>query len=164
MKKLIAMLLLLCMLVPTFVACGGGEKESEGRREEVMLILKELTDSLSAEGRRIIAMGDFNDSPVGPAFALIEGTLANKGMVLHERKEGSIRYEGKWDLIDMFLVSPQIDVLTEMEVCKVPFLMTWEKKHPGEKPLRTYSGPRYIGGVSDHCPVILWYFKPNSYL
>lgn len=29
MKKLIAMLLLLCMLVPTFVACGGGEKESD---------------------------------------------------------------------------------------------------------------------------------------
>ena len=143
----------------------GGSKESEDRRNSAMASLLEMCDSLSmVSDGPVVAMGDFNDSPVGPAFALIEGTLANKGMVLHERKEGSIRYEGKWDLIDMFLVSPQIDVLTEMEVCKVPFLMTWEKKHPGEKPLRTYSGPRYIGGVSDHCPVILWYFKPNSYL
>ena len=143
----------------------GGSKESEDRRNSAMASLLQMCDSLAETSDvPVIAMGDFNDSPVGPAFALIEGTLANKGMDLHERKEGSIRYEGKWDLIDMFLVSPQIGHLTEMEVCKVPFLMTWERKHPGEKPLRTYSGPRYIGGVSDHCPVILWYFKPNSYL
>ena len=143
----------------------GGSKESEDRRNSAMASLVHMCDSLAkASDAPVVAMGDFNDSPDGPAFTLIEGTLANKGMDLHERKEGSIRYEGKWDLIDMFLVSPKIDTITEMEVCKVPFLMTWERKHPGEKPLRTYSGPRYIGGVSDHCPVILWYFKPNSYL
>ena len=39
-----------------------------------------------------------------------------------------------------------------------PFLMTYEKKYPGMKPLRTYSGPRYIGGVSDHCPIVLCIF------
>ena len=27
--------------------------------------------------------------------------------------------------------------------------------HAGRKPLRTFSGPRYIGGVSDHCPIWL---------
>ena len=42
-----------------------------------------------------------------------------------------------------------------MEILQVPFLMTYEKKYPGLKPLRTYSGPRYIGGVSDHCPIVL---------
>jgi hypothetical protein len=62
----------------------------------------------------------------------------------------------------MYLVSDEIDSATEMEVCKVPFLMTWDRKHTGEKPLRTYVGPRYVGGVSDHCPVVLWYFKSNS--
>ena len=140
----------------------GGSKESEDRRNSAMSSLQQMCDSLSQVSEApVVAMGDFNDSPEGPAFAIIDGTLANKGTLLHERGEGSIRYEGKWDLIDMFLVSPAIDGHTQMEVCKVPFLMTWERKHPGEKPLRTYSGPRYIGGVSDHCPVILWYFKPN---
>ena len=85
------------------------------------------------------------------AFSLVEGVLVNKGTDLHMKGVGSIRYEGRWELIDMFMVSPEIDKVTQMEVCRVPFLMTWEKKHPGEKPLRTYSGPRYIGGVSDHC-------------
>lgn len=143
----------------------GGSKESEDRRNSAMSSLLQMCDSLSRiSDDPIVAMGDFNDTPDGPAFRLAEGKLANKGTGLHERREGSIRYEGKWNLIDMFLVSPEIDGSTQMEVCKVPFLMTWERKHPGEKPLRTYSGPRYIGGVSDHCPVVLWYFKLNSYL
>ncbi len=131
----------------------GGEKASRGRREAAMTALKEMCDSLG--NGHVVAMGDFNDTPDAGSFDIIEGTLVNKGMELHERGEGTIRYEGKWDLIDMFMVSCGLDGLTEMEVCRIPFLMMWEKKHPGEKPLRTYSGPRYIGGVSDHCPIVL---------
>ena len=44
---------------------------------------------------------------------------------------------------------------SDMEVVRIPFLMTYDKRYPGEKPLRTYSGPRYIGGVSDHCPIVI---------
>lgn len=131
----------------------GGEKESRGRREAAMMTLKELTDSLGNEN--VIAMGDFNDTPDASSFGIIDETLVNLGRTLHERGEGTIRYEGKWDLIDMFMVSPRLSSNAVMEVCRIPFLMTWERKHPGEKPLRTYSGPKYIGGVSDHCPIIL---------
>lgn len=131
----------------------GGQKESEDRRAVAMTALKEMCDSL--ENEHIIAMGDFNDTPDSEPFGIMEGTLVNKGVPLHEKGEGSIRYEGRWDLIDMFLVSGNLDSCTEMEIPRIPFLMTREKKHPGEKPLRTYSGPRYIGGVSDHCPILL---------
>ena len=131
----------------------GGERQSRGRREAAMMALKDLADSLGNEN--VIAMGDFNDTPDALSFRIIDGTLVNLGSDLHERGEGTIRYEGKWDLIDMFMVSPSLSERAEMEVCRVPFLMTWERKHAGEKPLRTYSGPRYIGGVSDHCPIIL---------
>ena len=138
----------------------GGSKESEGRRDAAMTALKHMCDSLAVvSDDPVIAMGDFNDTPDGPAFSLIDGTLENMGMKLHQEDFGTIRYEGRWELIDNYLVSPEI--AAEMHVCRIPFLMTWERKHPGEKPLRTYSGPRYIGGVSDHCPIILWYFKPN---
>lgn len=134
----------------------GGSRESEGRRKSAMEALKHMCDSLSEiSDSPVIVMGDFNDTPDAEAFSLLEGTLVNKGTDLHVEGEGSIRYEGRWELIDMFLVSPEMDTSTVMEVCRIPFLMTWEKKHPGEKPLRTYSGPRYIGGVSDHCPVVL---------
>ena len=141
----------------------GGARESEGRRAAAMNTLKELCDSLLVSTRSdgIIAMGDFNDTPDSQPFDIIETTLVNKGISLYEKGEGSIRFEGKWDLIDMFLVSPEIDDITRMDVCRIPFLMVRDSGHPGEKPLRTYSGPRYIGGVSDHCPIILDMAVPN---
>ena len=143
----------------------GGSTASEGRRDAAMETLSELCDSVSSiSSGPVIAMGDFNDIPISGSFDIIGKKLVNKGLPLHKKGEGTIRYEGRWELIDMFLVSPEIIDRTVMEICRIPFLMTWERKHPGEKPLRTYSGPRYIGGVSDHCPVILWYFKANPYL
>ena len=141
----------------------GGSKASEGRRTAVMKSLSELCDSLlkSPENAEIVAMGDFNDNPDGEQFALLEGILVNKSGILHEEGEGTIRYEGRWNLIDMFFTSPDLAGRSEMHIERVPFLMMRERKHPGEKPFRTYSGPRYIGGVSDHCPIILWISESN---
>ena len=134
----------------------GGEKESEGRRTAAVTTLKELCDSLYAcDHGNIVAMGDFNDTPDGEQFETINDILDNKGAPLHERHQGTIRYKGKWELIDFFLSSPGL-VAEEMEIVRIPFLMTYDRRYPGEKPLRTYSGPRYIGGVSDHCPILLW--------
>ncbi len=135
----------------------GGDEASAGRREAAMTALKELCDSLAAvtPDVPVVAMGDFNDTPDSSPFSIIDTVLVNKAGPLHEKGEGTIRYEGKWDLIDMFLVSPRLDSCTRMEISRIPFLMKWERKHPGWKPFRTYSGPRYIGGVSDHCPVVL---------
>ena len=125
-----------------------------------MQLLADICDSLKRSApetyyKGIIAMGDFNDNPSGPQFVLLDRHLENACSKIYERGEGSIRFEGKWDLIDMFWVSPSIASEARPEVLYIPFLMTRDRKHPGEKPLRTYSGPRYIGGVSDHCPVVL---------
>ena len=142
----------------------GGSKASEGRRMAVMKSLSELCDYLlkSPERAGIVAMGDFNDNPDGEQFTFLEGILVNKAGLLHEKGEGTIRYEGRWDLIDMFMTSSDLAGRSEMYIERVPFLMMRERKHPGEKPFRTYSGPRYIGGVSDHCPIILWISESNS--
>ena len=134
----------------------GGARLSDGKRNSAMIALKSICDSLISSGAgRIIAMGDFNDTPDGPQFSLLDGVLLNKSDTLFQKGEGTIRYHGRWDLIDMFLVSKDIYPSTRMSVEYIPFLMTYEKKYPGKKPLRTYSGPRYLGGVSDHCPRVL---------
>lgn len=136
----------------------GGEKASEGRRNAAMACLKELCDSLAHSGVRsdgIIAMGDFNDTPDSSPFSLVEDILDIKGLKLYENGRGTIRYQGKWELIDMFLTSRELSGRSEMEIAEIPFLMVRDTRHSGMKPFRTYSGPRYIGGVSDHCPIIL---------
>lgn len=135
----------------------GGEESSRPKRLAAMTALKEMCDSLA--NRNLIVMGDFNDVPSAAQFDMLDSSLVNKSDSLHAVGRGTIRYEGKWELIDMFLVSPHISDNTEMEIVKVPFLMTRDTKHPGEKPLRTYSGPRHLGGVSDHLPVVLYFRK-----
>ena len=152
----------------------GGAEESMHKRSMVMKELKHLVDSLCriqphavafSESVReihkdrslscnIVAMGDFNDTPDATQFNILETTLVNHGLPLHQKGLGTIRYKGKWELIDFFLSTSGTHT-SDMQVIKIPFLMTYEKKYPGEKPLRTYSGPRYIGGVSDHCPICI---------
>ena len=135
----------------------GGEESSIPKRLAAMTALKEMCDSLG--NRNIIVMGDFNDVPSAAQFDMLDDSLVNKSDSLHAAGRGTIRYEGKWDLIDMFLVSSNIEGHSVMDIPEVPFLMTRESRHAGEKPLRTYSGPRYLGGVSDHLPVVLYFRK-----
>ena len=162
----------------------GGASESEPRRRIAVERLRFLADSLVAIGiDRIIAGGDFNDTPDNPVFGLLEPALAPMHMDLFRHGLGTIKYDGKWDLIDHIYVSPalvsapmsesatdsslgdadqQMDnsgdhpsACARMRILRIPFLLTRDTVHSGEKPLRTYTGPRLTGGVSDHLPVLL---------
>ena len=137
----------------------GGAEASQGRRQVAVERLRTLADSLLALGEvRLLAMGDFNDTPDQPLFRRLDGCLVNCGLPLQAQGRGSIKYEGTWDLIDLFFASPACRA-GAMQVLQLPFLMMPDAAHGGEKPRRTYSGPRYLGGVSDHCPV--WIAIPD---
>ena len=161
----------------------GGAAESEPRRRIAVERLRFLADSLAAVGiDRIIAGGDFNDTPDNPVFGLLEPVLRPMHMDLSRRGFGTIKFDGKWDFIDHIYVSPalvsvpmsaatmesfsgDVDRKTDMvgapsararmRILRIPFLLTRDTVHSGEKPLRTYTGPRHTGGVSDHLPVLL---------
>lgn len=134
-----------------------GAESSSGPRKKVMRMLKSACDSvlLTDSTKRVVAMGDFNDTPDGEAFKIIAPSMRNLAEKLAEKGEGTIRFEGKWDLIDMFLVAGKDTGDLQMETVRIPWLISKDNKHSGWKPLRTYSGPRYLGGVSDHLPVLL---------
>ena len=133
----------------------GGTTVSEPRRRLAVERLRFLADSLTALGEnRIIATGDFNDTPANMVYKLLEPTLVPRAVELFERGRGTIKYDGAWNLIDMFYVSPALSS-ARMSILYIPFLKVPDATHGGTKPLRTYTGPRYTGGVSDHCPVWL---------
>lgn len=134
-----------------------GEKASMRGRELAMTALRDVCDSIMrVSDDLIVAMGDFNDTPDGAQFNLLEGRLTNLAEPLFKRGDGSIRFDGRWELIDHFLVGNDEGLRPfEMSVVQVPFLMTEDRTHTGFKPMRTYVGPRYAGGVSDHCPILL---------
>jgi endonuclease/exonuclease/phosphatase family metal-dependent hydrolase len=134
----------------------GGAAASEARRNIAVERLRLLADSLQTLGtKKIIAMGDFNDTPGNPVYHTLEPALWNKAEPFHKKGHGTIKFAGKWELIDMFFVSRPLLQSSKMDIIFIPFLQTPDKAATGTKPLRTYSGPRYLGGVSDHCPVWL---------
>ena len=138
----------------------GGQDVSEPRRRLAVERLRFLADSLLVVGvRDIVAMGDFNDTPDNPVYSLLEPTLHNLAALLHQKGLGTIKYDGEWEPIDLFFASPELNTST-MKILQIPFLMTRDSGHAGTKPLRTYSGPRYLGGVSDHGPIWLCLFRP----
>lgn len=128
-----------------------GGAASEPRRMRAVARLSALADSLSFAGvDRIVAAGDFNDTPDNPMYLALP--LENLALPLLWQGFGTIKFDGKWELIDLFFVSGAL-AQSRMEILQVPFLL--KEDGAGQKPLRTYSGPRYLGGVSDHCPVWL---------
>ena len=145
----------LAMMVNHHPSKFGGTTISEPRRERAVERLRQLSDSLGTLGtKHIIAMGDFNDTPANPVYHKLEPLLWNKAEAFHRKGEGTIKFGGKWELIDMFFVSESL-LQAEMDIIYIPFLQAKDKSASGTKPLRTYSGPRYLGGVSDHCPIWL---------
>ena len=130
---------------------------SSGKRKTALETLSSVTDSLFNAGfERIVAMGDFNDTP--PSTEGYSRKMVNLAAPLAKKGEGSIKFQGRWEMIDMFFVSESIvkrNVSVKMTVAKVPFLMVRDNAYAGEKPFRTFTGPRYSGGVSDHCPIVL---------
>jgi len=125
-------------------------KNSDSRRRMAMGRLLALRDSLLAEGiSRIIAIGDFNDE-VTPAPGVTPAYLEGSG---------TIRFQGRWEKIDG---CPVLEGFEAREhIFAPPHLSTRDTRYPGLKPLRTFSGPRYLGGLSDHYPIILECLEPN---
>ena len=119
-------------------------KGSDGRRELAMARLLALRDSLMAEGiRRIVAIGDFNDE-VTPAPGVTPA---------YPKDAGTIKFQGRWEKIDG---CPVLEGLEAREhIFAPPHLSTRDTRFSGHKPLRTFSGPRYLGGLSDHYPIVL---------
>ena len=146
---------------------GGGE--TDWRREVAVARLRALGDSLAAAGwTRAVALGDFNDVPenslfhrLEPTFSLCRGILTPSGSKGDRNApgyqlRGSIRFNGEWQLIDLCFVTTALADRTSFRILEPPFLTERDAAHSGDKPLRTYSGPRYLGGVSDHRPIMVF--------
>ena len=116
---------------------------SEARRRIAMERLLFLRDSLLSAGiPRIIAVGDFNDTVV-PA----EGVEAAYGP-----GEGTIKFQGAWEKIDG---CPVLEGLRAKEyIFRSPQSQVRDNAYSGTKPLRSFSGPRFLGGPSDHLPIL----------
>lgn len=159
-----------------FPSMSGGEVQSEWKRKLAASIVKHSIDSVQnlSPGAAIILMGDFNGKADRPALKTVlkaknsdarkieNQGLYNTGYYLLYRNTGSYKYKGKWQTIDHIVVSGVLlngKHTFQAEKHLLPyaayFLMEEDRAYFGYKPWRTFLGPRYLGGYSDHLPVYL---------
>jgi hypothetical protein len=80
---------------------------------------------------------------------------------LHLSGKGSHIHDGIWGALDQIIVSGNlmnndrfwVDS-DNVRIFDAGFLLTDDEKHLGKQPFRTYNGFRYLGGFSDHLPVM----------
>ncbi len=137
----------------------GGAKATDPLRTAAAECLLQAIDSTgqSPSLRKIIVMGDFNDSPTSPSVRkLTDRGLVYTGEYLLKRNDdiGTIKFNGRWEMIDHFLVSIPLSHC-RMYIHSIPTLLEADTKYLGFKPFRSYYGPRWNGGPSDHLPIVL---------
>ncbi len=138
----------------------GGEEASRPYRLHVADRLAMSVDSIyhiNAEAKIIIA-GDFNDYHDSPALErLYKHNLVNISSDAKGRNgaEATYRWHGEWRSLDQMLCSSSLaGMKEECHIGDAPFLLEDDEKYGGKKPFRTYLGPRYLGGYSDHLPLV----------
>ncbi|MBO4466318.1 MAG: hypothetical protein J5748_06570 [Bacteroidales bacterium] len=109
-----------------------------------------------AAHRPIVLVGDFNDTRTAVSDSIMAPMLEleprSPGSALPSAP-GTIKFQGVWEQIDRAFASPGVDAA--LFVSALPFLSEQDKKYGGVKPRRTFIGPRYNAGLSDHYPIIL---------
>lgn len=153
-----------------------GELETVEARNCAAGIVRRKVDSIVAviPDAKIIIMGDFNDTPESPCIKDVLGakhrseTTENDLLVnLFARAEdlgfkGTLKHQDSWSIFDQIIVAKSLinsDSLhctsSDARIIHDPMLLTEDATYHGVKLNRTYLGPRYLGGFSDHLPVVL---------
>ena len=153
-----------------------GELETVNARNCAAAIVRHKVDSInnSVPGALIIVMGDFNDVPDAPCIKEVLGArhpsesrddelLVN--LFAHPAElgfKGTLKYRDSWMVFDQIMVSKSLlnndslHCLTDdAHIVHDDFLLQEDPTYHGQKLNRTYFGPKYNGGFSDHLPVLI---------
>lgn len=145
----------------------GGRAATSNYRNEAALFLKKLADSLQHMNQpNIIITGDFNDYPDDESIYLKLGANSTKDtikdgklynlMAFTDIRFGTHSFQGKWGNLDQWIVSGYL--LNNYLVSGYIYNMDWLLKTNstgGTTTNRTYQGPAWKGGYSDHLPIVL---------
>jgi predicted extracellular nuclease len=162
----------------------GGKAETDPKRARAATILRNKIDSIYNQHTKpkIIITGDFNDGPMNASLQnVLNATTDTQKLASHQlinlmypqaksSKKGSYKYQYQWHTFDQFIVSKSLikankgfrTGLDHAHIYRPSFLMTTDDDYPGKIPHRTYLGPRYKDGYSDHLPIYLNLYTSQS--
>lgn len=151
----------------------GGERASRPYRMRAAKVVRHITDSLCTVRSHpyIAVMGDCNDTPSDPSLRHIaQGGFVNlsaSAKAINDFAEpvrawrsitGTYCFQQDWSRIDNILLSqPAVDhffIPLPAQIFAPDYLLETDKDG-FYIPFRTYRGPAYHGGISDHLPLYL---------
>ena len=159
-----------------------GALASELNREAAAKIARKVVEEIQEVDSQaaIIIMGDFNDNPSDrvptttlAALPYTSGSFGDlklynlcwDGTSFENKDIGSYFHDGEWDMLDQIIVSGallngnlSVRIMPEAEVYHPKWISKRDKRTGEMIPKRTYVGPFYQGGVSDHFPVFMEMF------
>lgn len=137
----------------------GGVAGSEGHRRLAATTLRSVVDSLLLlqPDAKLAVLGDFNAAQREAVFDCLipplRETLPTSRRSLRQPR-GTYNYRGRWSYLDHILLSEAlrqgVGGQVKAEELRRSFLLDKQGK-----PFRTYRGPVYQGGVSDHLPLFV---------
>jgi len=148
----------------------GGLEKSEPKRTYVAKQIRKEVDAIYQKSPKanIVIMGDFNDEPTNKSLQEVLGATMDRSACqptglynlmsnLDKEGKGSYNYRGNWNMLDQLIVSCNLAndrgySFSEPVIFKADWMIYKDKKY-GDKPNRTYGGPNYYGGFSDHYPI-----------
>ena len=154
-----------CLLVNHWPSKRGGE-EADAQRLRIADTLRRHMLELHAQHSTaaVIAMGDMNstadEEAIDKGMGFDGDTVSPDGIRLLTqrlpRDKGSHKYQGQWRYIDhMFFLADESWQVKKLKLLRFDHLLTDDGNRPDQRPKRTYQGPRYEGGLSDHLPLLL---------
>jgi endonuclease/exonuclease/phosphatase family metal-dependent hydrolase len=149
-----------------------GALETEPKRIIAATKARAIIEEIKATemNPKIIIMGDFNDDPTSTSVKeyLVKDDFYNPmKKLLDKDKHGTLTYNKKWNLFDQIIFSKNFLDKKEGELYfkkAEVFNKKWLKVYKGklkDSPFRTYIGPWYQGGFSDHFPVYAFLKKED---
>ena len=146
-----------------------GHMETKDKRIKAAKHVQEVLNAVKLKDvtAKFIIMGDFNDDPISESITdfLVTDDLYNPMKSLYEKGQGTLTFYKEWHLFDQIIFSRDFfDVKkSKFSFLKVGILKEdWLRFYKGkfkDSPFRTYIGPWYQGGYSDHFPVYLTFKK-----
>lgn len=137
-----------------------GKRVTIPYRMAAMQRLMQSVDSIRAihHDPKIIISGDFNDETKDKSIQYLianELTDISSGITGRIGAKGTYKYMGQWSSIDHILISDSMKPhFIRCIINDQPFLLEDDDKYNGKKPYRTYQGYKYLGGYSDHLPLV----------
>jgi exonuclease III len=156
----------------------GGERETIHLRDLAAQTLKNKLDSLrdiTVGDAKIVIMGDFNDTPFDNSMLNV---LQAKPSAKADRNDylinlfddgdnlgfpGTLKHQYNWQIFDQIIISNNL-IYNCKSLCYIKksasifhpdFLFVDDENYGGKKLFRTFIGPKYQGGFSDHLPVYI---------